>query len=113
MLGKTARAVTGASVVAAPTDAASPVQTDAATAKTLLTQRKAPQPCQQLNLTCGVEPTAVRQTINKPLIHRSKESHGNLGSAAVGIVTVVIAVSVQKTVHKHPPFLTIQHQIRL
>ena len=57
MLGKTARAVTGASVVAAPTDAA--------TGKTLLTQRKAPQPCQQLNLTCGVGTTAVRQTIEK------------------------------------------------
>ena len=108
MLGKTARAATGASVVAATTDAA--------TGKTLLTQRKAPQPCQQLNLTCGVGTTAVRQTINKPLIHRSKESHGshgNPGSAAAGTVMAVIAASVQKTVHKHPLFLTIQRQIRL
>ena len=104
MLGKTARAVTGASVLAE--------MPDAPTGKTFLTQRKAPQPCQQLNLTCGVGPTAVRQTINKPLIHRSKESHGNLGSAAVGTVMVVSAASVQKTVHKHPPFLTIPRQIR-
>ena len=108
MLGKTARAVTGASVVAATTDAA--------TGKTLLMQRKAPQPCQQLNLTFGVGPTAVCQTINSPLIHRSKESkgsHGNLGSAAVGTVMAVIAASVQKTVHKHRLFLTIPRQIRL
>ena len=103
MLGKTARAVTGASVVAAPTDAASPVQTDAATAKTLLTQRKAPQPCQQLNLTLRARRTVVRQTRKSPLMHAS------LGSAAAGIALAVIAASLQKTVHKPLLSLTIQH----